>query len=104
MKIVLSLLILILLAVSCDKEPAIEYGSIEILLTGSSAPYDEVIVEIKAIKISHLSYDNNKTKIDVNAYESAKYDLLEFSNGQSISLTSLKIAPGKLSEIIIEFG
>jgi hypothetical protein len=104
MRTVLLWLFLTALLIACQDETQYEYGTVEVFLTSSAASFEKVVVEIESLRLIHLTPNNERAEVNLPDYQSGKYDLVEYSNGESIQLASTQIAPGKLSEIIIKFG
>jgi len=94
----LGLVMALLILVGCKKEQGT--AQYKIFLTDAPGEYEHVYVDIQGIRI----HTNNGGWITATNFNAGVYDLLEFSNGMDVLLSTVELPEGRVSQIRLILG
>jgi len=88
---------------SCN-QPLQENATISLMLVDAPAVYDEVWIDVVAVRIKYENADEDMGWLEIKDFVPAKYNLLEYCNGKDTLLVSSLIAAGTISQIRLILG
>ena len=99
----LIMLVMISLAIGCDKSDSNDKAVLEVRLTDAPADYGQVLIDIQEVQIHSSADENNGEWVSLDINEGV-YNLLDFTNGMDTLLGIIELPAGTVSQMRLVLG